>query len=135
MIVFESKYFQKFKYTKFQLKQYYDNALKDQNIASKNDDPNVIYRFCYDAIVKLGIAVIAAQGYKVRSVRGHHIKILEVLEKILKLNDEINYIDRIRRKRNIDLYEGGVDFTETDAQNLLKISTKIFSGARKKMKF
>ena len=131
MNLFDSEYFQKFIFSKKQLKQYFDNAFKDFEIAECNDNPNVIYRFCYDAVIKLGIAIIATKNYKVRSIRGHHIKILETIEKILNLEAEINYFDRIRRQRNIDLYEGGIDFTETDAKNLLEITGKIFNKAKK----
>ena len=128
MSKFEKEFFQKFDYTDEQVKQFFKNSEKDLKLATSANDPNIIYRIGYDAVLKFGIAVIAKNGYKTRSILGHHIKILNVLSDLFNVKDEIGYIHRIRRKRNIDLYEGGIDFTETEAKNLIKIIKKIFNS-------
>ena len=126
MIRFETEYFQKFSYTENQIKQYFKNAKKDLDAAKKLTDPDIMYRICYDAIIKLGIATLAKHRYKIRSIPGHHVKILEKLDEIGKLKEEINFLQYVRRKRNIDLYDGGVTFTKTESTNLLKITEKVF---------
>lgn len=126
MMPFDSQSFQKFTYTQEQIKHYISNAERDFSIAKTASDSNVVYRFCYDAVIKLGIAVIAKQGYKVRSVPGHHMKILEKLGDILHLKDEVFYLDRVRRQRNVDLYDGGIDFSEKDAGALMSVVSAIF---------
>ncbi len=129
MIKFEEDSFQKFTYTKEQIKKFFENAHKDLKMAENLNNSEIAYRICYEAIIKLGIAMIAKHNYKVRSNTGHHYKILQKIAEITKLKDEINYIQFVRRKRNIDLYEGGSDFTETELKNLLKVTKKIFNHA------
>ena len=125
---FSNEFFQTIDLTEEQIKQYFENAKKDFEIAEKSDEEKIIFQFCYNAIIKLGIAKIAEKGYKVRSIPGHHIKILETLEELTGLKKEINFIQRIRRKRNIDFYEGGVQLTQKECEELLKITKKLFSN-------
>jgi len=124
---FSPEYFKNIDYTESQINQYFANAKKDLKTAQESNNTDVIFRFCYDAIIKLGISLIAKNGYKVRSIPGHHIKILDALSEILNLEDEIDYFHRIRRKRNIDLYEGGTSLTQKESKDLLKITENIFS--------
>lgn len=98
-------------------------------------DPSLVYRIGHEAVLKLGIAMISAAGYKVKSVPGHHVKILDKLVEILGRPDEIEYMHRIRRKRNIDLYEGGLDFTEKEAKDLLGLCKILFEDARRIKKY
>lgn len=131
MIQFETEFFQKFSYSKEQTDSFFRNAEQDLGRAESCGDPNIAYRIGYDAVLKLGIALIAKTGYKVRSMPGHHIKILDKLGEILEKPDEIEYFQRIRRKRNTDLYEGGLDFTEKEALNLLELCRNLFVKAKK----
>ncbi|MBI5754900.1 hypothetical protein HZA41_01630 [Candidatus Peregrinibacteria bacterium] len=131
MTLFETDHFQEFPYSKSQTDGYFHNAELDFVRAEKARDPNIAYRIGYESILKLGIAMIADAGYKVKSVPGHHIKILEKLGEILKRPDEIEYLHRIRRKRNIDLYEGGLDFTEKESSDLLVLCGILFVEAKK----
>lgn len=131
-MTFDVKFFYRLSYTPEQISKFFTNAKNDLQIAMQHDEEaSIAYRFCYDAIVKLGIAVIAENGYKVRSIPGHHIKILEQLGKILGLSEEIGYFDRVRRKRNVDLYEGGSIFSATEASELIHITKSVFDHALK----
>jgi len=129
MTSFEPEFFQEFAYSKSQTDHYFRNAELDLGRAEKTKDPNIVYRIGYEAALKLGIAMIADAGYKVKSVPGHHIKILDKMAEILKRPDEVEYLHRIRRKRNIDLYEGGLDFTEKEAKDLLDLCRVLFAEA------
>ena len=126
-MIFPDKYFQKITYTPQQIKKYMDNAKRDLDMASEIKENEVVFMFCYNSIIKLGIAIIAEKGYKVRSIPGHHYHILNTLEELTGLSNEIKHIQRVRNKRNIDLYEGGATFTEKEAKELLKITKKIFN--------
>lgn len=123
---FNPRFFQPFSYTPEQIQQYFENAEKDFTIAQESSVPDIIYRFCYDAALKLGIALIAKKGHKARSIPGHHEKILEQLGALLEAKDHVIYLQRVRRKRNTDLYLGGVDFTDKEAKDLLKIVKEMF---------
>jgi hypothetical protein len=80
MINFESQYFQKLAFKEEQIEQFLKSALHDLKIAQDSDIPDVVFKFSYDALIKLGIVLIAKKGYKVRSTTGHHVKILEKLQ-------------------------------------------------------
>jgi len=87
MIYFEENYFQKLSFTHQQLKQYFQIAVDDLAIANNHKEVAVIFRFSYDAFIKLGIALIGKRGFKVRSVVGHHVKIIEKLSQLLGNKD------------------------------------------------
>ncbi len=117
---FENKYFQKRSFAEKSVKRYFNNALKDVHIAQENTCPEVIFKFSYDALIKSGISLIAFYGYKTKSRQGHHIKILEKMAQIIKNNDIESIGDRMRRKRNLDLYDGGVIISKKEADGYLE---------------
>jgi len=131
MTNFESEYFTKFNFTKGQLNQYHQSAKSDLDIAKNSDVPEVILKFTYDALIKLGIALIAGQGFKIRSIPGHHIKIIEKLSEVLDDKDIEIYGSQIREIRNLDLYEGGYAITEKEAKDFLEFTKKIFKKPSK----
>ncbi|MCS7151093.1 MAG: hypothetical protein NZ928_01740 [Endomicrobia bacterium] len=113
----KNRYFKKIKFTKTQILKYLKNAIKDLNIAKQQKIPEVKFNYSYTALIKSGIALIASvKGLKVRSIPGHHIKILEQTSKIL--NDENILIigNSMRMKRNTDLYEGGIFISEKESE-------------------
>jgi hypothetical protein len=117
---FETKYFQKRNFTEKTIWRYFNNALKDLRIAGNAKYSEVMFKFSYDALIKIGITLVAFCGYKTRSRQGHHIKILEKLSHILKDN-EIEIIgDRMRKKRNLDLYDGGIIISKKRIRKLFK---------------
>jgi hypothetical protein len=122
---FETKYFQKKKFTERAIARYFNNALKDLQIAGESKYPEVIFKFSYDSLIKGGITLIAFYGYKVKSRQGHHIKVLEKLSQILA-NEKIEIVgDRIRKKRNLDLYEGGIIISKNEAKVYLNFTKDV----------
>src|SRR5258706_11340836 len=104
---FEPKFFQRFSFTKEQLDAYLKSSQRDFNIAQESDVAEVVFKFAYDAMLKLAIFLAAKKGYKTRSVPGHHIKLLEKLAEILNQDDIVVVAEEMRQKRNLDLYQGG----------------------------
>ena len=129
MISFESQYFKKLEFTKEQIERLSNSAVHDLEIAVSSDVRDVVFKFSYDALIKLGILLIAKQGYKVRSTSGHHVKILEKLSKILKNNDVLVLADKMRQERNINLYDGGFFISQKDSQAYLDFVKKTFKKA------
>lgn len=120
MIDFNKESFQKFNFTDSQIGKYFKSATESLRIAETVKIPEVIFKFSYEALLKLCITIIAMEGYKVRSNKGHHIKILETASKLLK-NTEINAIgNSMRLKRNMDLYSGGTIISEKQSLEYLK---------------
>lgn len=129
MTNFESQHFQKITFQKQQIDQFLQSSSHDLKIAEESDVPDVVFKFCYDALLKLGIALIAQKGYKVRSKAGHHIKILEKLSQLLQDEDIVILGNKMRQERNINLYDGGFFVGEKDSHEYLEFVKSIFKKA------
>ncbi len=116
MINFENQYFQKLAFKEEQIEQFIKSALHDLKIAEESDIPDVVFKFSYDALVKLGSALIAKKGYKIRSTTGHHVKILDKLSQLLKDEDILVLGNKMRQERNFNLYDGGFFVGEKDSR-------------------
>ena len=133
-IRFDNRFFQKRKFEPREIKRYFNSALKDFRIASENKEPEVIFDFSYKALVKTGIALIAFHNYRVKSRTGHHVKIIEKLSQILK-DEDLKFIgDKMRKKRNLDLYTGGIIISQKEVQEYLKFIKEIINKTEKYLK-
>lgn len=135
MSSFETQFFQKIAFTPGQLKQYFVSAERDFGIAFQDEIPEVSIKFAYDALIKVGIALIAKQGYKVRSQPGHHVKIIEKLSEILKDEDIDIMGNTMRQSRNKDFYDGGTIITETQARQYVDFAAEVIEKARQYLSF
>jgi len=129
MINFEQQYFQKLPFEQRQIEQFSNSALHDLKIAERSDIADVIFKFSYDALIKLGIALIAKKGYKIRSTTGHHVKILEKLSQLLKEEDILVLGNKMRQERNFNLYDGGFFVAEKDSREYLEFVRNLFKKA------
>jgi len=71
-LLFEPEFFIEFSYSEQQIETYFRNAELDLARVESVQDPNLVYRIGYEAVLKLGIAIIAQAGYKIKSVPGSH---------------------------------------------------------------
>jgi len=126
MINFENQYFQKLTFTEEQIEQFSKSALHDLKIAEESDIPDVVFKFSYDALIKLGIVFIAKKGYKIRSATGHHVKILEKLRELLKDDDILVLGNKMRQERNANLYDGGFFVGDKDSREYLDFVKNVF---------
>ena len=89
------------------------------DIAKKDDISEVKFNYTYTALIKAGITLISFYKQKIKSVPGHHIKILEKTAEILK-DETINDIgNAMRSKRNLDFYDGGAVVTAKECNEYL----------------
>lgn len=116
---FDSKYFNETRFTKKQIKSYFDNCLKDLSISKKDKILDVKFNYIYTAFIKAGISLLAHYQIKIKSRPGHHIKIIEKMSEILKDDDISDIGNAIRSKRNLDLYCGGVDVTSKECKDYI----------------
>lgn len=79
-------------------------------------------------LIKIGIYLIAKEGYRIRSRPGHHQMIIEELSEILKNEDVILIGDKMRRSRNMDFYSADGMITETEASKDLEFVEKIYKS-------
>ena len=129
MINFESQHFQKLAFEEKQIEQFLLSAKHDLEIAECTDITDVMFKFIYDALIKLGIALIAKKGYKVRSKAGHHVKILEKLSQLLQYEDIPVLGNKMRQERNTNLYDGGFFVGEKDSLEYLEFVRNTFKKA------
>lgn len=128
---FEDKYFIKFTFTKEQIKKNLKNALKDLNIAKKDKILEVKFNYAYTALIKAGITLLGYYRAKVKSVPGHHIKIIEKIAQILR-DETITDIGNIMRsKRNLDFYAGGIEVTEKECREYIKFVEDVLVRTKK----
>ena len=118
MTKFESKYFIRWNFTEEQIILFYNNALRDLQIATENKRPEVKFTYSYNALIKGGIALVAKIGkVKIRSIPGHHVKIIEKMSEILKDNSINELGNAMRMKRNEDFYAGGIFISEKESED------------------
>jgi len=122
---FDDKYFSDFNFTKGQLRKNYDNALKDLKIAREDKIIEVKFTYTYSAFIKGGITLLSFHNKKVKSVPGHHIKIIEVLASVLKDQNVEIMGNAMRLKRNRDFYEGGIEVSQKESAEYLEFTDNI----------
>ncbi len=116
MTRFDPDFFKRINFSKSQVSAYLENAFKDLRIAEKDRFTEVRFTYAYQALIKGGMTLLAREGFKVRAVSGHHVRILDAASKILKDPDIFIFGNAMRMKRNEDLYGEGefVSDKETD---------------------
>ena len=123
---FEDKYFTEFKFSSEQIKKNLQNAERDIEIAQKDEFLDVKFNYIYTALLKLGIAVLSFYQRKVKSVPGHHVKIIDKLSEILKYEDIADLGNVMRSKRNQDLYDGGIVVTSKECAEYISFVQDVF---------
>ncbi|MDI6777742.1 MAG: hypothetical protein QMD77_00965 [Patescibacteria group bacterium] len=125
--------FEKFRFSRKQIERYHKSAKRDMKIAAEAGVPEVRFRFCYDALLKLAMAVCAENGLRVKSRRGHHIELIKKLAFFLKDSEIEILADEMRSKRNWDLYGGGIVISQKEAKGYLDWTKKVFLKAESLM--
>ncbi len=108
--------FEKFNFSARQISNYFNSASRDFRIASSSAIPEVIFVFSYDSLIKLAIAVCAKNGLRVKARTGHHIELLKKLFEFVDFKVVEIVGNKMRHKRNMDLYGGGVLISEKEAR-------------------
>lgn len=130
---FEDKYFTKFTFTKDQIKKNLQNAQKDLNIAIKVNILEVKFNYAYTALIKAGITLLSYYQVKIKSVPGHHVKIIEKLAQILKNDDIENMGNIMRSKRNLDFYAGGIEVTQKECREYINFVEEVLAKLQKSL--
>jgi histidyl-tRNA synthetase len=86
----------------------------------------VKFNYAYTALIKAGITSLSHYQAKIKSVPGHHVKIIEKLARILKDDDVENIGNSMRSKRNLDFYAGGIEVTEKECREYINFIEKVF---------
>lgn len=127
----DKEFFQKFEFSGEEIRARFENARRDLAIAEKDAFEEVRFSYAFQALIKIGIALLAAEGLKVRSIPGHHVKILERMSDLLKDPDILTIGNAMRMKRNQDLYGAGTLISDKESREYLSFVQKVFKTAKK----
>ena len=128
---FDNRYFTKFTFTPDQIEKNLKNAIKDLNIAKKVNILEVKFSYAYTALIKAGITLLSHYQVKVKSVRGHHVRIIEKLAQILKDENIESLGNSMRSKRNLDFYAGGIEVTEKECREYIDFVEEVLAKLKK----
>ena len=99
--------FEQFNYSTEQIRKYFQAAVNDLRLAKSTNEPELVFYACYNLLIKTAMAVCAKNSLRVKSRAGHHMELINKLaECIPDLEIEV-VADKMRVKRNRDLYNGG----------------------------
>lgn len=126
------EFFQKLAFSSEEIRKRFVSARRDLEIAAKDPFLEVRFTYGYQALIKIGIGLLAREGLKVRSIPGHHVKILERMSEILEDPDVLAFGNGMRMKRNQDLYGGGELITEKEATDYVAFVRKVFKLAEER---
>jgi len=121
--------FENFKFSKKQIDRYFKAVIADLRIARNSDEPEVIFRFSYDAFLKICITLSARNNLRIKSRQGHHMALIEKLSELLG-NNKINIIGQeMRLRRNKALYGAVIGISNKQAGEYLDWVEKILQQA------
>ena len=121
--------FTEHKYSGKQIAAFRANAAKDLKRALEYDDPDASFRFAYDALIKLAIAVSASSDRRVMSRAGHYAELIERLSDTLALGRIKIIGNEMRRVRNKDMYAGGAVISRKAAHEYAAFVKEVFALA------
>ena len=127
---FDERYFSKLEFTKEQINKNFENALKALNIAEKDKFLEVKFNYVYTAFIKGGIALLSFYQVKIKSVPGHHFRIIEKIAQILNDDSIMTMGNIMRSKRNLDFYAGGVEVTEKECSEFMEFTENVLTKIR-----
>lgn len=133
MTKYPHRFFSVFRFTPVQVKGFLDSAKRDLRIARADEILEVKFSYAYTALIKGGLAWLAREQVKIKSVPGHHVKILEALAGALHDEDIAIAGNTMRAKRNADLYTGGMEVTEKECETYLAFVERVLSRLEDKM--
>ncbi|MDP2944145.1 MAG: hypothetical protein Q8N57_01055 [bacterium] len=112
--------FEKFIFSLEQIKRYYQAAARDFSMLDKKIPPEIAFYLCYNIIIKVAMAVCAKNNIRVKSRIGHHIELIGKLAEFLDEPETEVTANKIRTKRNRDLYDGGMLTSQKEADFYLQ---------------
>jgi len=94
--------------------------------------PEGRFTHAYDAVRCLCEVALHASGYVVPKGGNKHQRVIESLKCTLgdEWTEEVDFLDRCRRRRHQSIYERGGLVQERDANELLGMATRLNSGCR-----
>jgi uncharacterized protein (UPF0332 family) len=115
-----------------QIRRFLEGAAKKLNTARRilDIDEEASFQQAYEGMLKASLALMLAHGLRPRSIPGHHVAIIEFVEKKLGKDSRhlIELFDRMRRKRNQALYDVKGFVSKQDAEQALETAAEYLTS-------
>jgi uncharacterized protein (UPF0332 family) len=109
-----------------QIERFLQNAEKKLASAHKilAFDEEASLQQAYEAMLKASLGFMFSYGFRARSQPGHHVAIIEFVEARIdkKHSGLLTVFDRLRRKRNMALYDDTGFVSKHDAEQALEVA-------------
>lgn len=108
----------------------------DKKLASAHKilafDEEACLQQAYEAMLKASLGFMFSHGFRARSQPGHHIAIIEFLRARVskKYMSLLTMFDRLRRKRNMALYDDTGFISRQDAEQALEFARQLIGVIR-----
>ena len=90
------------------------------------------YAIAYNGVLQASRAFVFSKGYRPASREGHKNTFLFLKASLGKeLQSTVSYFDRVRVKRNENVYAGSVNITQTEVETLLEKAEEFFQVLEK----
>jgi uncharacterized protein (UPF0332 family) len=95
-------------------------------------DEEACLQQAYEAMLKASLGFMFSHGFRARSQPGHHIAIIDFVRTRLdkKRTGLISVFDRLRRKRNLALYDDRGFVSQHDAKQALQAASDYLAVVR-----
>ena len=117
-----------------QIERFLQNAEKKLASAHKilAFDEEASLQQAYEAMLKASLGFMFSHGFRARSQPGHHIAIIEFVRDRIgkKYAGLLTVFDRLRRKRNMALYDDTGFVSQHDAEEALEIARQYLGVIR-----
>jgi hypothetical protein len=117
-----------------QIERYLASADKKLALAHRilTLDEEACLQQAYEAMLKASLGFMFSHGFRARSQPGHHIAIIEFVRSHLdrKHSGLLTVFDRLRRKRNLALYDDTGFVSHHDAKEALKAAAEYLNVIR-----
>lgn len=93
------------------------------------------FQTAYEAMIKVSLGYMLSFGVRPRSLPGHHVAIIEFVEKKLgpRYRRIFNLFDQMRKKRNRAIYEVGLIFSRHEARQAIKTAEDLIKIIEQKI--
>ncbi|MBV8205922.1 MAG: hypothetical protein JO041_03950 [Acidobacteria bacterium] len=111
-------------------------ASADKKLASAHKilafDEEACLQQAYEAMLKASLGFMFSHGFRARSQPGHHIAVIEFVRSHIgnRHSSLLTMFDRLRRKRNVALYDDTGFVSRHDAEEALKAAGEYLSVIR-----
>lgn len=106
-------------------------AHKDIETAKRNlsEDPDCAYTFAYNSMLRSGLALMAAEGFR-PDIKDKHLTVVRIAGSILgeKSKRIINDYDFVRRKRHRLIYEPDIPCSREEARSAIKTAKEFMDA-------